>query len=123
MPQTAPAAAPQQPSQPPFGNSPATAPTPNKGYEAAAAQRLGLVIKQLEALVPLAGAASPIGKACLEALNKLVKFVPAGSVTPAAAKNNINQMAMQNAQQNQQMQALRQQSMQGQQPAQMPKAA
>ena len=63
----------------------------------------------------MAGAASDIGKACLDALNKLVKFVPAGSVTPAAQKNNIEQMAMRNAQQNQQMQALKQQRMQGEQ--------
>jgi len=119
MPVTAPAA-PQQP-QPPFGSSPATGPTPNKGYEAAAAQRLGLVVKQLEQLIPLAGAASDIGKACLEALNKLVKYVPAGSVSPAGEKNNIDQMAMRNAQQNQQMQALKaQQAQGGQQPAQQP---
>ena len=78
----------------------------------------------------MAGAASDIGKACLEALNKLVKFVPAGSVSPAAEKNNIEQMAMKNAQQNQQMQALKAQSAGGGQPgaappmpAQMPKAA
>jgi len=125
MPQTAPAATQQQPPQPPFGSSSATGPTQNKGYEAAAAQRLGLVIKQLEELIPLAGAASDIGKACLDALNKLVKFVPAGSVSPAAEKNNIEQMAMRNAQSNQQMQALKQMQAQPQpqQPAQMPKAA
>ena len=112
MQQTSPAAAPQQ-QQAPFGSSPATGPTPNKGFEAAAAQRLGLVIKQLEELIPMAGATSEIGKACLDALNKLVKYVPAGSVSPAAQKNNIEQMAMKNQQQNQQMQALKQQRMQG----------
>ena len=114
MQQTSPAAAPQQ-QQAPFGSSPATGPTPNKGFEAAAAQRLGLVIKQLEELIPMAGATSEIGKACLDALNKLVKYVPAGSVSPAAQKNNIEQMAMKNQQQNQQMQALKQQRMQGDQ--------
>jgi len=126
MPLQAPGA--PQPQQSPSGVSPATGPTPNKGYEAAAAQRLGLVIKQLEELIPMAGATTDIGKACLDALNKLVKFVPAGSVSPAAAKNNIEQMAMKNAQQNQQMQALKQQQGGQQQPAQqmpgmMPKAA
>ncbi len=125
MPETTPAAVPQQ-QQAPFGQSAATGPTPNKGFEAAAAQRLGLVIKQLEELIPMAGATSEIGKACLDALNKLVKYVPAGSVNPAASKNNIEQMAMRNAQNNQQMQAIKAQSMgqgQPQQPAQMPKAA
>ena len=63
----------------------------------------------------MAGATSEIGKACLDALNKLVKYVPAGSVSPAAQKNNIEQMAMKNQQQNQQMQALKQQRMQGDQ--------
>ena len=76
----------------------------------------------------MAGATTDIGKACLDALNKLVKFVPAGSVSPASAKNNIEQMAMKNAQQNQQMQALKQQQGGQQPPAQqmpgmMPKAA
>ena len=104
MPLQAPGA--QQPQQPPSGVSPATGPTPNKGYEAAAAQRLGLVIKQLEELIPMAGATTDIGKACLDALNKLVKFVPAGSVSPASAKNNIEQMAMKNAQQSQTMKSM-----------------
>lgn len=112
MPATSPAAAPQQP-QAPFGSSPATGPTQNKGFEAAAAQRLGVIVKQLEELIPMAGAASDIGKAALEALTKLVKFVPPGSVTPASQKNNIEQMAMKNAQQNQQMQAIKAQQMQG----------
>lgn len=124
MPETAPAAAPQQP---PFGSSPATGPTPNKGYEAAAAQRLGAVVKQLEELIPLAGATSDIGKAALDALNKLVKLVPAGSVTPASQRNNIERMAQSQAQNNAQMQALKQQRMQGgqgaQPPAQQPQAA
>ena len=122
MPETTPAAAPQQ-QQAPFGQSPATGPTPNKGFEAAAAQRLGLVVKQLEELLPMAGAGSEIGKAVLEALNKLVKLVPSGSVNPAAAKNNIEQMAMKNQQQNQQMQAIKAQAMKGGQPGGAPGGA
>jgi len=62
----------------------------------------------------MAGATTDIGKACLDALNKLVKYVPAGSVNPAAQKNNIEQMAMKNTQQNAQMQALKAQRMGGQ---------
>lgn len=90
----------------PFGTSAATQPTPNQGYEAAALQKLGIIVKQLEEMIPLAGAATDTGKACLEALNKLVKLVPPGSVTPASEKNNIDQMAMKNTQQNAQMQAI-----------------
>jgi hypothetical protein len=122
MAEMTPAAA-QQPPQPPFGQSPAMGPSPNKGFEAAAAQRLGLVIKQLEDLIPMAGATTDIGKACLDALNKLVKFVPAGSVSPASAKNNIEQMAQNNAQANMQMQALKQQRAQPPGGAQQPPAA
>ncbi|MFA5897707.1 MAG: hypothetical protein WC829_01210 [Hyphomicrobium sp.] len=112
MPETTPTAAPQQ-QQAPFGASPATGPTPNKGFEAAAAQRLGIVIKQLEELVSLAGATSEVGQAALKMLNIGVKLVPAGAVSPASQKNNIEQMAQKNAQQNMQMQALKQQRMQG----------
>ena len=85
MPETTPAAAPQQP-QAPFGTSAATGPTQNKGFEAAAAQRLGSVIKQLESLVALAGATSEVGQAALKMLNIGVKLVPAGSVSPASEK-------------------------------------
>ena len=102
-----------QPQAPPMGTSPATGPSPNKGYEAAALQRLGLVVKQLSELVPLAGATTDIGKDILKALTTLTKHVPSGSVTPAAEKNNIERMSMQNTQSNQQMQALKQQMAQG----------
>ena len=66
------------------------------------------------------GAASDPGKACLDALNKLVKHVPPGSSTPASERANIEQRAMKNVQDNQQLMALRQQQMahmQGQQGA------
>ena len=60
-------------------------------------------------------------------LNIAVKHVPAGAVTPAAAKNNIDQMAMKNTQNMAQMQQLRAGASQPGQgappPAQMPKAA
>ena len=59
------------------------------------------------------GAASEPGKACLDVLTKLVKLVPAGSVTPAGQKNNIEQMAMRNTRDNAQMQALQAQRAQG----------
>lgn len=114
--QQAPAAVPGgQPQQPPFGTSPATGPTPNRGYEAAGLQRLGLVVKQLEELVPLFGAGSEPGKKVLKALNTLVDLVPSGSVSPAAEKNNIERMAMQNTQANQQTQMLQKQRMQAMQ--------
>jgi len=116
MPTPAPAAPGGQPPQPPFGATPATGSTPNKGYEAAGLQKLGVVVKQLEALLPEVGAGSDIGKAVLESLNKLVKFVPAGSVTPAAQKNSIEAQQRKMAENNQQMQAVQQMRQQKAQP-------
>jgi hypothetical protein len=111
-----------QPQQAPFGASPATGPTPNRGFEAAGLQKLGSVVKQLEELVPMFGAASMPGKAVLDALTRLIKLVPAGSVTPASQKNNIEQMAMRNTRDNQQMQALQAQRAQGAGGGQPPQA-
>lgn len=108
MPIPAPAAPGGQPSQPPFGTTSAVGSTPNKGYEAAGLQKLGVVVKQLESLLPEVGAGSDVGKAVLDALNKLVKFVPSGSVTPAAQKNAIEAQMRQQAQGNQQMAAIQQ---------------
>jgi hypothetical protein len=108
MPIPAPAAPGGQPAQPPFGQTPATGATPNKGYEAAGLQELGVIVKQLEKILPQVGAGSDVGKAVLDSLNKLVKFVPAGSVTPAAQKNSIEAQQRAMAQNNQQAQAVQQ---------------
>lgn len=89
-------------------------------------QRLGLVVKQLTELLPQLGVQSDAGQAVLKALNSLAKYVPGGSVSPASEKNQIEQMAMKNAQNNQQMQMLKQQQgAQGQAapPQQMPQGA
>jgi hypothetical protein len=69
-------------------------------------QKLGVVVKQLESLLPELGATSEAGQAVLKALNSLVKYVPAGSVTPAAQKNSIEAQQRNMAQNNQQMQAI-----------------
>lgn len=106
MPTPAPAAPGGQPAQPPFGQTPATGATPNKGYEAAGLQELGVIVKQMEKILPQLGASSDPGKAVLDCLNKLVKFVPAGSVTPAAQKNSIEAQQRAMAQNNQQAQAV-----------------
>ena len=72
----------------------------------------------------MSGATSEVGQAALKMLNIGVKLVPAGAVTPAAQKNSLDQMQMKNQQQNQQMQAIKAQSMGGGQPgAQQPQAA
>jgi hypothetical protein len=107
MPEMPPAAGGQQPQQPPFGSTQATAATPNKGYEAAGLQALGVIVKMMEPLLPKLGASSEAGQALLKAIQALSKFVPAGSVTPAGQKQVLDQSQMQNAQNNQQMQALK----------------
>lgn len=97
-----------------MGASPATGPTPNRGYEAAALQRLGVILQQMTEIVSLAGATSDVGREVLKAMNTLTKLVPSGSVTPAAQRQGIERLAMQNTEQNQQMAALKQQMQGGQ---------
>ena len=82
----------------PMGVSSATGPTPNRGYEAAAKQRLGVVLRQLEQMVPLAGATTDLGKSILKALNDLAKHIQPGEVTPAAERNTLESAMMQNQQ-------------------------
>ena len=57
-------------------------------------------------MIPLAGATSEMGMAIMDMIKKGSKFVPQGSVTPAAEKNQIDNMAMRNTQNNSQMQAI-----------------
>lgn len=111
-----------------MGASSATGPTPNKGYEAAVVQKLGVFINQLTDMYKMAGPGSEIGKDILKIINIASKHVPPGTVSPAAEKNAVESMALKNAQGQQQMQALKQGGAPGGQPAaggppQMPKAA
>ena len=59
-------------------------------------QRLAMVVKQLTDILPMLGATSEIGMAAMDAIKKFAKFIPAGTVSPAAERNNIEQMAMRN---------------------------
>ncbi len=77
--------------------------TPNKGFEAAGVQKLGVIVKELETLIPMVGATSEVGKAVLDALGKLAKHIPTGAVSPASQRNVMQDMMMK-AQQNGQMQ-------------------
>lgn len=112
MPELAPAAAAQPPQQPPFGATPVSQASPNRGYEAVALQKLGLIGKQLTEILNLAGYNSEIGKEVLEMLRKISKLTPSDA-NAAQERRSIEQMAMKNTQQNQQMQQLKQQQMQG----------
>ena len=103
----------QSPQQPPFGQSPVTGPTPNKGFEAAALKRVGLVVKQLTDILSLAGATSDVGKDILKAINMLVKHVPSGAVTPADERAGLERQMMQNTQNSQMQQQMKQGAAQG----------
>lgn len=92
----------------PFGGSPASQPTPNAGYEAAVRQRVGVMIKQLQDAMQIVGASSEVGQNLLKMLNIAVKMVPAGTVSPAAEKNMLDQAQMRNTQNMQMSQQLKQ---------------
>lgn len=80
--------------QPPFGSSPATGPTQNAGYQAQGLQGLALVCKGLERLIPLLGASTEAGQDALDALKRLAKHIPPGSVSPAAQQTEMEKMRM-----------------------------
>jgi hypothetical protein len=69
-------------------------------------QKLGVLLKQMEGILPEVGAGSDVGKVLLDCMTKIAKFVPSGSVTPSAQKNSIEAQQRQMAQNNQQMQAV-----------------
>ena len=95
----------------PFGGSSASQATPNAGYEAAALQRVGVIVKQVQDLMNMVGATSETGQGLLKALNILVKMVPAGTVNPAAEKNMLEQAQMRNTQNMAMQQQLKQAAM------------
>ena len=126
MPEAAPAANPNQaPKTPPMGNAAAAQPTPNRGYEAAGLQRLGLIMQQLSEIAPMLGVGHEAYNGIQDFIKKVSKFVPPGSVTPAAQNQMIQRLSQSQQQNNQQMQALAQQRAAGQggQPQQQQPAA
>lgn len=76
--------------------------------EAAALQRVGVVIKQVQDIMQMVGAGSEPGKDLLKALNILVKMVPSGNVSNASERNMLEQSLMRNTQNGQQQQMLKQ---------------
>ncbi len=81
-----------------MGTSPVTGPTPNKGIEVAGVQKLGSVINQLTEVLKMVGATSEMGQAVMKALQGLAKLVPPGASNSASESNNIQNMALKNAQ-------------------------
>lgn len=98
---------PPTPGQPPVGSSPATGPVPNKGLEAAALAKLGLVVRLLESLVQPLGAGTEAGKDVLKALTSLSKHVPPGAVSPGVEQTSLMKLQQDQRQQQPQIAAMR----------------
>ena len=106
-----------------MGSTSATGPTANKGYEAAAMQRVGVLVKQMTEILPMIGATSDLGQALMKSITALAKHVPPGSNSNAAEKNAIEKMALQNQQNGAMQQQLKTQPPGGgQAPPSMPQA-
>ena len=99
---------PAQPGQPPVGSSPATSPVPNKGLEAAGIAKLGLVVRQLEQLVPLLGVGSEPGKDVIKALTSLSKHVQPGAVSQGTQQTDLQNQMMKLRQMGPQLAQMRQ---------------
>ena len=69
--------------------------------------KLGLVIRQLETIVPLLGAGTEAGRDVLKALTNLSKHVPPGAVSPGVEKSAMDQMQLKMKQQTPQLEQMR----------------
>ena len=107
-----------QQDQPPFGSSPATGPTQNKGQEAAAVKIVAVATDGLLLAVQLVGANSESGRVILESVQKLAKLVPPGSVSGADKMKVMQSLAMAAQKQGQQMSQMRPQGAPQAQPGQ-----
>ena len=81
-----------------MGVSSVTGPTPNKGYEAQAIQRLGGIAKQLYEMLPMIGFNSELGKAIGKMLDAVRSHLPQGGIDQTAQQNNLRNMMLKNAQ-------------------------
>lgn len=93
--------------QPPIGSSPATQPVPNRGLQAAGLAKLGVVVRQLEQILPVFGAGSDAGKDILKALNGLSKHVQPGSVSSGVEQTAMQELLMKARQNAPQMAAMK----------------
>ena len=102
-----------QPGQPPFGSSPVSAPTPNRGLQAAGLAQVVWAIRLLEKALPSIGAATPPGKDILKAISSLTKHVPAGAASPGMEQTALQGLMQQSKQEAPQLQAMRAATAQG----------
>ena len=95
------------PGQPPFGSSPVSQPTANRGQEAAGLSRLAVVVRLLEDILPMVGVGSTPGKDVLKALTSLSKHVPPDSVSPGVQASTMQRLLQQQQQASPQIAAMR----------------
>jgi|SRR5581483_311283 len=86
-----------QSGQPPMGSSPATQPTQNRGMEMAGIKQVALAVQILERALPLVGTASEVGRDVHQAIGRLAKHAPPGTLNPAAEKNQLQNMMLRSA--------------------------
>lgn len=114
------------PGQPPFGSSPVSQPTPNRGNEAAGIAILANATRLLEFALPMLGAGSDPGKDVISALRLIAKHVTPGGSAGGVEQNALRSMMLNKQQQaqNPTLQALqaKQASMQPSQGASAPGA-
>ena len=96
-----------QPGQPPFGSSPVSAPTPNRGLQAAGLAQIVWAVRLLEKALPQIGAGTPPGKDILKAISSLTKHVPAGAASPGMEQTALQGLMQQSKQEAPQLQAMR----------------
>lgn len=114
-PPQAPAAAP-----PADATSPETMATPNAGMEAAGLARLNMVVRMLEEMLPMFGAASEVGQSLLKSVTSLAKHIPAGSMSTGVEQTAMKGVMNSARQQAPMIAALRSQMSGQQQPPQQP---
>ena len=82
-------------------------PLQQKGMEAAGLAQLGVIVKQLEKLLPMFGVVSPVGEAVHSAIAKLSKHLPQGTVSPGMEQSAMQRLLEATRQQGPQIAAMR----------------
>ena len=67
-------------------------PLPQKGTEAAGLAQLGVVVKQLERLLPQFGMNSEVGQAVHTALRNLAKHIPQGTISGGMEQSTLQRL-------------------------------
>jgi hypothetical protein len=86
------------PGQPPFGASPLTMPTPNRGNENAARAAVRGAVGVLQGSLKDAGIGTPLADGIMKAIEGLSKLVKEGDVSPGAQNTQMQKFMMEQRQ-------------------------